>query len=256
MDEESTWVQAHIYVSAYTCVGHKGSQCIVEKVRLRCGGWDEPKKKDNRAVNLLYRWGHAFSDASHMLKKDNHQARLHEIDSVRLGRCISRTKMDNYGSYCTFPRTSIGPSMCRQTAKLLCQCIVFFLPLKMCNKCKFDIGTCMAGPIYISEIVSLVELSQNNSHTSRKPHGYSFLSPRSTMRKSFHWKSACLYSLRTTAPSINDWIALVTLVLSIPSTVATIFGAVISYKSLREFQALGNCYPHFLTLVIETLTQL
>lgn len=38
--------------------------------------------------------------------------------------------------------------------------------------------------------------------------------------------------------STNDRIALATLILSVPSLIATILGVIISYRSLKQFQAI------------------
>ena len=56
------------------------------------------------------------------------------------------------------------------------------------------------------------------------------------------------------ALSPSDNIALAALILSIPSVIATVFGAIISYQSFMQYQALGKFGPCTLVDRRETLT--
>jgi hypothetical protein len=53
-----------------------------------------------------------------------------------------------------------------------------------------------------------------------------------------------LNSQPTTALSSSDTIALISLLLSIPSIIATILGAIFSYQSLKQFQAFCKSNLH------------
>ena len=70
------------------------------------------------------------------------------------------------------------------------------------------------------------------------------------------WLQVTLFSrlTKTTAAlSPSDQIALATLILSIPSTIATIFGAIINYRRLKQSQT--SCKLCFCTTIIYNGTQ-